>query len=203
MYIDWRNNWATTSEINFVRHTSLSVLVAQIHLAGTTVFYSLGEKKRRERREEIEKQERNRREEGCFSLCSLLSLVLSWAMFSLSASSELKSHLQEQIPATASLTAFHVLLESNMPSMSNSSHHQHQAILAAAQPLFSSSSAVNLSTAVPDRPIGYGAFGVVWWVISLCVSCPWQVSWTIQSLCNVVNSPWLLFMPVSDQTVLS
>jgi len=40
-------------------------------------------------------------------------------------------------------------------------HQQHQAILAtAAQPFFST--AINIQDVQPDRPIGYGAFGVVW-----------------------------------------
>ena len=40
----------------------------------------------------------------------------------------------------------------------------HQAILAAAQPFYNSSTALNI-TAPSDRPIGYGAFGVVWYVL--------------------------------------
>lgn len=42
----------------------------------------------------------------------------------------------------------------------NPAPHQHQAILAAAQPFYST--AINIQDVQPDRPIGYGAFGVVW-----------------------------------------
>jgi nemo like kinase len=41
-------------------------------------------------------------------------------------------------------------------------HNQHNAILAAAQPFYSSNNSVNIQDIQPDRPIGYGAFGVVW-----------------------------------------
>ena len=40
--------------------------------------------------------------------------------------------------------------------------HQHQAILAAAQPFAAYSTPINIQDVQPDRPIGYGAFGVVW-----------------------------------------
>jgi hypothetical protein len=43
-------------------------------------------------------------------------------------------------------------------------HNQHNAILAAAQPFYSSNNSVNIQDIQPDRPIGYGAFGVVWFV---------------------------------------
>ena len=45
-------------------------------------------------------------------------------------------------------------------SMTTMPANQH-AILAAAQPFYSSNS-VNIQDVQPDRPIGYGAFGVVW-----------------------------------------
>jgi len=44
----------------------------------------------------------------------------------------------------------------------NPAPHQHQAILAAAQPFAAYSTAINIQDVQPDRPIGYGAFGVVW-----------------------------------------
>jgi len=63
-----------------------------------------------------------------------------------------------------SITSTH---EHGFHSHSHHSHHSHQlinhnnAILTAAQPFFVSST-INLQDMVPDRPIGYGAFGVVW-----------------------------------------
>jgi nemo like kinase len=44
----------------------------------------------------------------------------------------------------------------------HSVHTQHNAILAAAQPFYSTNNSVNIQDIQPDRPIGYGAFGVVW-----------------------------------------
>jgi len=48
--------------------------------------------------------------------------------------------------------------------MSSHGHNQHNAILAAAQPFYSNNNCVNIQDIQPDRPIGYGAFGVVWYV---------------------------------------
>ena len=53
----------------------------------------------------------------------------------------------------------HLSMASSMQSQSH--QQQHQAILVPAQ-TFYSAAPVNVTTEVPDRPIGYGAFGVVW-----------------------------------------
>ncbi|CAG2100704.1 unnamed protein product, partial [Medioppia subpectinata] len=47
-------------------------------------------------------------------------------------------------------------------SVGHSLHTQHNAILAAAQPFYSTNHSINTQDMQPDRPIGYGAFGVVW-----------------------------------------
>lgn len=64
------------------------------------------------------------------------------------------------------------------------------AILAAAAPYYQPAVAQDI---IPDRPIGYGAFGVVWWVINLCLTFlllrffassvqPWQLTFFFSSL---------------------
>lgn len=51
-------------------------------------------------------------------------------------------------------------VSSSMPAVAHN-NQQHQAILAAAQPFYTANP-VNFGDVQPDRPIGYGAFGVVW-----------------------------------------
>ncbi|KAI1292089.1 Serine/threonine-protein kinase NLK [Halotydeus destructor] len=56
------------------------------------------------------------------------------------------------------------MVTTSMSTLNSAHHqpqHQHQAILAAAQPFYSTT-AINIQDVQPDRPIGYGAFGVVW-----------------------------------------
>ncbi|RWS05295.1 serine/threonine-protein kinase NLK-like protein [Dinothrombium tinctorium] len=65
-------------------------------------------------------------------------------------------------PSSCRANGRHMPMGSMGPSVGHvSAHHNNNAILAAAQPMYSSL-AIGSQDIQPDRPIGYGAFGVVW-----------------------------------------
>lgn len=49
-----------------------------------------------------------------------------------------------------------------MRALQNVNNHSQHATLAAAQPFYHSNANTQVQETKPDRPIGYGAFGVVW-----------------------------------------